>query len=131
MEHGVDKETIQKYWCEKNHYIRKDTAFYRDAMLGDLAKAPKELRDLCETPGNEIQIARIIRQLNWHDSAINSFIFWYHKKHNDPGCKRNNLNIGLINFSKVWWPKLIKEGEEVAEQYRKEKLYWKSYWQKS
>jgi hypothetical protein len=80
MARGVSEALIEKHWRAKP-LSHNNTATKRNAMLAQLHKAPQKLRDLCKLPWKEPEIAKIIRALDWDDSSINSFIYWYHKQH--------------------------------------------------
>jgi hypothetical protein len=114
--HGVSRELITEVWNNKD-WGKSRVFLNRRTMLAAYDEAPDALKKLCQTPGNEKQLASLIRLLNWDSGITNSFIFWYHKQHGDPGCKKNQFGLGSSTFAR-WWNILVHEGEEAAERHK-------------
>lgn len=78
-------------------------------MLTLLAAAPSDFRSLCEEIGNDRILAERIGTFRWPPSAINSFVYWYHKKHGDSSCRNNEFGVGESAF--VRWFKGVASGQ--------------------
>jgi hypothetical protein len=116
-EAGIGMDLIKKHWQTKPQgYGNSSADANRKIMLGLYAQTPPEFKELCETPGNELKLGSMIRELGWNYTAMHNFIFWYHKKHNNPNCRYNQFNIGQSDFV-TWWHTLCRDGETAPERF--------------
>jgi hypothetical protein len=111
--HGVSKEVITEVWCNKD-WGKSRPFLNKRTMLSAYADTPAAFKELCDKPGNERQLAVLIRQFGWDSGITNSFIFWYHKLHGDPGCKNNQFGVGPSAFAE-WWNGLAHGNAMLAE----------------
>jgi hypothetical protein len=93
-------------------------------MLALVKVAPQEFQSLLLTPGNDIALAALIRGYGWDHGDHNSFVFWYHAQHDDPGLRNNQFGIEQTNF-RDWFNELCGGSAAEAQRMLDKFLYWK------
>lgn len=120
---GIAKKIITEAWQDRS-IPPNTTRITRERMLVLLEQMPQEFQQLCTISGNDIQLATHLKKAQWENWACNSFCFWYHAKHGDPGCRNNQFGIGCSLF-RNWFCALCL-GENVRAQSELSRgLYYK------
>ncbi len=128
---GVTRDAISLAWNDRK--VTVDTAQVarsksRQEMFAAIKQLPQTFHELCERPGNNVQLAEFFHRFGLSDHAT-SFLYWYHVKHGDSYLKKNHLGVGPMAFCD-WFRnrclgKVAEADRAIAERLRRER-YWAS-----